>query len=216
VEVVTAKKATRAMSAGRMVENSLRSRGIRDARVLAAMSKVRREEFVPLALRERAYSDHPLPIGFDQTISQPFVVALMTEYLKLTGAEKVLEVGTGSGYQTAILAELAKSVFSVERIRNLATDARRRLEAMGYHNISIRASNGVLGWSEYAPYDHILVTAAVHELPKSLREQVKEGGIILAPLGQADSTQKLFAFRKCRNKWIEEYLAPCAFVPFIS
>src|SRR5580765_4371563 len=163
------------MSPKSMVEKFLRPRGIKDERVLRVMSQIPRELFVPEALKEKAYSDYPLPIGEDQTISQPYIVALMTEHLALTGNEKVLEIGTGSGYQTAILAKLAKQVFSIERFPKLATAARNRIEQLDLHNVSIKTGNGALGWREFAPFDRILLTAAAAEFPTSLFEQLSEG-----------------------------------------
>jgi protein-L-isoaspartate(D-aspartate) O-methyltransferase len=204
------------MSATSMVDQYLRSRGIRDPRVLTAMGKVPREQFVPEAFRERAYSDHPLPIGHEQTISQPYIVALMTEALELTGSEKVLEIGTGSGYQSAILAELAKSVFSVERIHALAKEARSRLEGLGYHNVSVRAANGTFGWVEYAPYDAVLVTAAAPTVPKILIEQLKEGGRMICPLSEGAQAQRLCLVRRVGNQTKTRILSECSFVPFIS
>jgi protein-L-isoaspartate(D-aspartate) O-methyltransferase len=209
-------KNPRVMSAPSMVEQYLRSRGIHDERVLDAMSKVPRHLFVPEAFRERAYADHALPIGFDQTITQPYVVALMTQELKLEGKEKVLEVGTGSGYQTAVLAEIARSVFSLDRVHALVQDARKRLEGLGYHNISIRAANGALGWSEYAPYDRILVTAAMPKLPEALAAQLAEGGTLVAPLATGAKEQEIVVFRNVKSTLERRSLGPCMFVPLIE
>lgn len=216
--MVSLKSAARAgaMSAPTMVEKWLRGRGIADERVLMAMAKVPRHEFVPEALRARAYSDHPLPIGEDQTISQPYIVARMTEALKLTGKERILEIGTGSGYQTAILAELAAQVFSVERHHRLGTTARSRLEELGYHNVSIRIANGAMGWSEYAPYDRIIITASAVEVPEPLCQQLVENGIMVAPLGTTDRAQELLAFRKTSQGWENTFLCHCTFVPFVE
>ncbi len=204
------------MSAPSMVEKYLRRRGLSDERVLKVMGKIPRHLFVPEALKERAYSDHPLPIGHDQTISQPYVVAVMTQTLKLTGGQRILEIGTGSGYQTAILAELARSVFSLERIQHLASKARQRIEDLGYHNVSIRVANGFFGWEEYAPYDGILVTAVSHTIPQALVTQLKEGGKLVIPLVSKDQTQKLFAIQKKNHKLETEDLGECSFVPLIS
>jgi len=206
----------RAMNAPKMVEHFLQSRGITDSRVLAAMAKVPRHLFVPEALRERAYSDHPLPIGDDQTISQPFMVALMSQALRMSGKERVLEIGTGSGYQTAILAELAKAVYSVERVHRLASSARKKLEEIGYSNVSICVRSGSHGWSEYAPYDRIMITACSPTLPETLPEQLVEGGRLIAPLGLAGAEQKLFLFEKTKGELKRIFLGYCSFVPMIS
>ncbi len=170
----------------RMVEEQLARRGIADARVLEAMRRVPRHLFVEEALRDRAYGDHPLPIGESQTISQPYIVALMTSLLALTGTEKVLEVGTGTGYQTAVLAELARRVCSVERLPALAARARSTLEGLGYRNVWIRVGNGALGWPDEAPFDRILVAAAAPRIPPPLFEQLAEAGRMVLPLGDAE------------------------------
>jgi len=167
----------------RMVEEQLVRRGITDARVLEAMRKVPRHLFVEEALRDRAYGDHPLPIGEGQTISQPYIVAIMTQLLHLTGSEKVLEIGTGTGYQTAVLAELARRVCSVERIASLAARARATLEAMGYTNVWVRTADGTFGWPDEAPFDRILVSAAAPAVPEPLFEQLVEGGRMVLPVG---------------------------------
>lgn len=166
-----------------MVEEQLIRRGITDPRVLDAMRRVPRHLFVEEALQDRAYGDHPLPIGEQQTISQPYIVALMTQLLELRGAEKVLEVGTGSGYQTAVLAELARRVCSIERQPALAVQARSRLEQLGYTNVWIRVGNGTLGWPDEAPFDRILVTAGAPFVPPPLFEQLAAGGRMVLPLG---------------------------------
>ena len=167
----------------RMVEEQLVRRGITDARVLEAMRKVPRHLFVEEALRDRAYGDHPLPIGEGQTISQPYIVGIMTQLLHLTGTEKVLEIGSGSGYQTAVLAELARRVCSVERIASLAARARATLEAMGYTNVWVRTADGTFGWPDEAPFDRILVSAAAPAVPEPLFEQLVEGGRMVLPVG---------------------------------
>ncbi|MEK6665121.1 MAG: protein-L-isoaspartate(D-aspartate) O-methyltransferase [candidate division NC10 bacterium] len=167
----------------RMVEEQLVRRGITDARVLEAMRKVPRHLFVEEALRDRAYGDHPLPIGEGQTISQPYIVGIMTQLLHLTGSEKVLEIGTGTGYQTAVLAELARRVCSVERIASLAARARATLEAMGYTNVWVRTADGTFGWPDEAPFDRILVSAAAPAVPEPLFEQLVEGGRMVLPVG---------------------------------
>ncbi|MBI1846865.1 MAG: protein-L-isoaspartate(D-aspartate) O-methyltransferase [Candidatus Rokubacteria bacterium] len=169
----------------RMVEDHLVRRGITDERVLAAMRRVPRHLFVPEALRNRAYGDHPLPIGEQQTISQPYIVGLMTSLLELSGHEKVLEVGTGSGFQTAVLAELARRVCSIERLPALATRARATLEALGYTNVWVRVGNGTLGWPDEAPFDRILIAAGGPAVPPPLCEQLAPGGRMVLPIGDA-------------------------------
>ena len=167
----------------RMVEEQLAQRGIQDERVLGAMRRVPRHLFVEEALRERAYGDHPLPIGEEQTISQPFIVGLMSALLELRGEEKVLEIGTGSGYQTAVLAELSRRVCSIERLPRLAERARALLADLGYQNVWIRVGNGALGWPDEAPFDRILVAAAGPSVPPPLFQQLVEGGRMVVPLG---------------------------------
>ncbi len=167
----------------KMVRMQLERRGINDARVLEAFRKVPRHLFMPEGMRSRAYDDCPLPIGNGQTISQPYTVARMTEALELSGDEIVLEIGTGSGYQAAVLAELAEWVYSVERHRDLAMDARKRLDELGYHNVAIKVGDGTLGWKEHSPYGAILVTAAAPQVPKPLVNQLKHGGRIAIPVG---------------------------------
>jgi protein-L-isoaspartate(D-aspartate) O-methyltransferase len=167
----------------KMVETQIKGRGVKDARVLSAMLKVERHRFVPKAYESQAYADQPLPIGEGQTISQPYIVALMTELLDLKGEEKVLEVGTGSGYQAAILAELAKEVYTIEIIEPLASTAKNLLFEQGYRNIQVKAGDGYLGWPEVAPFDAIIVTCAPDQIPKPLLEQLKEGGRMVVPVG---------------------------------
>jgi protein-L-isoaspartate(D-aspartate) O-methyltransferase len=167
----------------RMVAEQLARRGIRDARVLQAMGKVLRHRFVDEALSARAYGDYPLPIGERQTISQPYMVALMTEALELVGHERVLEIGTGSGYQTAILAELCSKVYSVERIKSLADRAIRTLDSLGYYNVLVRVGDGSLGWREEAPFDTIMVTAGSPAIPDALVEQLSPKGRLVVPVG---------------------------------
>lgn len=168
---------------GRMVEEQLVQRGITDTRVLDAMRRVPRHLFVEEALRDRGYGDHPLPIGEEQTISQPFIVGLMSALLELRGGEKVLEIGTGSGYQTAVLAELARRVCTIERLPRLAERARALLAELGYQNVWIRVGNGALGWPDEAPFERILVTAAGPSVPPPLLQQLAEGGRMVVPLG---------------------------------
>lgn len=166
-----------------MVKTQLIPRGIHDPLVLDAMRKVPRDPFVPEKLKKHAYEDGPLPIGQDQTISQPYIVALMTEALGLNGENKTLEVGTGSGYQTAILAELSRAVYTVERIESLQNKAKSILEQLGYKNIYFKVVNGTLGWDEHAPYNAIIVTAGAPKIPNPLIEQLEEGGRLLIPVG---------------------------------
>jgi protein-L-isoaspartate(D-aspartate) O-methyltransferase len=171
----------------RMVDEQLTGRGVTDPRVLAAMRRVPRHRFVQEALRARAYGDHPLPIGEEQTISQPFIVGLMTSLLELTGREKVLEVGTGSGYQTAVLAALARRVCSIERLPRLAERARALLESLGHDNVWIRVGNGALGWPDQAPFDRIIVTAGGPAIPPPLVQQLAEGGRMVLPVGSPEN-----------------------------
>ncbi len=171
----------------RMVDEHLVGRGVTDPRVVAAMRRVPRHRFVQEALRTRAYGDHPLPIGEEQTISQPFIVGLMTSLLELTGREKILEVGTGSGYQTAVLAELARRVCSIERLPRLAERARANLESLGYDNVWVRVGNGTLGWPDEAPFDRIIVTAGGPSIPPPLVQQLADGGRMVLPVGRADN-----------------------------
>lgn len=198
-----------------MVETQLVARGVKDLRVLDAMRKIPRHQFVDQALQERAYEDHPLPIGEGQTISQPYMVAVMTEALSLKGKERVLEVGTGSGYQTAILAELSARVFSVERFPSLARQARSVLDQLGYSNVAIHVGDGSLGWSEFAPYDRILVTAGAPEIPKTLPDQLAEGGILAIPIG-SEYSQVLTIVEKVKGKIRSRPVLNCVFVPLVG
>ena len=199
----------------RMVETQLAARGIASRRVLDAMGRVPRERFVPEALHERAYEDRALPIDCEQTISQPYIVALMTDALELTGDEKVLEIGTGSGYQAAVLAEIAAQVVTVERHADLTIDAVKRLSALGYTNIEFVVNDGTQGWAKRAPYDGIIVTAAADVVPRKLFEQLREGGRLVIPLKQ-DTTQVLTQIRKVDGKPRSTVLCQCAFVPLIG
>ena len=181
----------------RMVETQIKARGIKDSRVINAMLKVPRHLFVDEALQEQAYGDYPLPIGEGQTISQPYIVALMTEALELKGTERVLEIGTGSGYQTAILAELALWVYTIERFYKLSKRAQKiLLEVLGYKNISFKVGDGSLGWKEAAPFDAIIITAATPEIPKPLIDQLAEGGRIVAPVGSEYSQTLIKGIKK--------------------
>jgi len=193
----------------------LRRRGIRDERVLEAMRKVLRHLFVPEAHRDIAYGDHPLPIGAGQTISQPFIVALMTQALQVEGHHKVLEIGTGSGYQTAILAELAREVYTIDRVPELVEGARRLLTELGYTNVHYRIGDGTLGWPEHAPYDRIIATGAVPEVPRSLKEQLADPGRLVIPVG-GRQVQSLVLVQKQGERFIQKELVPCSFLPLIG
>ncbi len=202
----------------RMVDSQIRARGIRDVRVLAAMEKVPRHLFVNEALRDQAYNDSPLPIDGGQTISQPYIVALMTEAMELTGKEKVLEIGTGSGYQTAILAELAEHVFSIDRVAALASAARRLLESLNYYNVAVRVGDGTYGWREEAPFDAIIVTAGAPNIPRTLVEQLSIGGRLVIPVGSRHS-QSLIKITKLSDNPDDvrkEDLGGCRFVDLIG
>lgn len=199
----------------RMVEEQLIPRGIYDERVLNAFRKIPRHNFVPNESLETAYGDFPLPVGEGQTISQPYMVALMTQCLDLKGTEKVLEIGTGSGYQTAILAELAYEVYSVERIASLAQRAKATLGVLGYANIKIKVGDGTEGWDEFAPYDGIIVTAGAPSVPGPLLEQLAEDGIMAIPIGDAFS-QVLTVIKKAKGKITQEEICGCVFVPLIG
>jgi protein-L-isoaspartate(D-aspartate) O-methyltransferase len=202
----------------KMVENQIRSRGIRDVRVLSAMAKVPRHRFVDEGLLDQAYDDNPLPIEDGQTISQPYIVALMTEALQLKEEDKVLEIGTGSGYQAAILAELGARVFSVERLASLAVKARRLLYSLAYFNIVFRIGDGTYGWREEAPFDGIIVTAGAPDIPKTLVEQLTIGGRLIAPVGDRHSQTLLKITRTSENTDAlkKEDLGGCRFVNLIG
>ena len=199
----------------RMVESQLRARGIRDERVLAAMSRVPRHEFAPEHYRDQAYDDHPLPIGEGQTISQPYIVAIMLEALALSPADRVLEIGTGSGYVTALVAELAAQAFSVERHTALAAGARELLVRMGYTNVRIIVGDGSQGLAEYAPYDAIIVSAGARELPPALVAQLADAGRMIIPVGPPDS-QQLQLIRMENGQPRITLRELCRFVPLIS
>jgi protein-L-isoaspartate(D-aspartate) O-methyltransferase len=198
-----------------MVKTQLIPRGINDERVLNAMKKVPRHLFVDDYMQHKAYDDMALSIGEGQTISQPYMVAIMTQLLELKGNEKVLEVGTGSGYQAAILAELSKEVYSVERIAVLVKKAEDRFHSLGYNNIHIKIGDGTLGWPEEAPFDRIIVTAGTPRIPEPFMEQLSDEGIIIAPVGDRFS-QQLLKVRKSKGKLLENYYTPCVFVPLIG
>lgn len=198
----------------RMVESQIEARGVKDENVLQAMRKVPRHLFVQENMRRYAYQDEPLIIGEGQTISQPYIVAYMTEALQLKGHERVLEVGTGSGYQAAILAEIARKVFSVELLESLSTRAQDTLKKLGYTNIHFKVGDGTLGWKEHALYDAIMVTAAPAKVPKALQEQLAIGGKMIIPVGSA--FQELVLVTREKKKYKRKKLLPVRFVPLIS
>ncbi len=199
----------------RMVDEQLKRRGITDARVLDAMRRIPRHRFVEEGLAHNAYEDHPLPIGEGQTISQPYIVALMTSLLGLTGQEKVLEVGTGSGYQTAVLGALARRVCSIERLPRLAERARATLEALGVANVWIRVGNGALGWPDEAPFDRILVAAGGPSVPPPLVEQLVEGGRLVLPVGSAED-QVLTVVERAGGETRTRQCGECKFVKLVG
>lgn len=197
----------------KMVEEQIVKRGVSDRRVISALKKVERHKFVPKNLQRYAYDDGPLPIGEGQTISQPYIVALMTELLELKKTDRVLEIGTGSGYQAAILAEICNEVYTIEIIPKLGLQAEALLKELGYKNIKVKIGDGYLGWQEFAPYDKIIITCAPTEIPPPLIEQLKEGGIIVAPLG--DFFQELVVARKIKGKIHKRSVIPVRFVPML-
>ncbi len=197
-----------------MADSQIRARGVRDARVLAAMEKVPRHLFVPAGMRRYAYADEPLPIGEGQTISQPYIVAYMTEALGLGGEERVLEVGSGSGYQTAILAELVREVWTVEIVEALSRRARSVLDGLGYGNIHYRVGDGSEGWPQSAPFDAVMVTAAAAEIPDSLEAQLEAGGRMIVPVGT--DFQELVLIRKEKKGLKREKLLAVRFVPLVK
>jgi protein-L-isoaspartate(D-aspartate) O-methyltransferase len=197
-----------------MVDQQIRARDVRGQRVLDAMGRVPRHLFVPANLQHRAYEDRPLTIGRGQTISQPYIVAYMTDALQLEPAHKVLEIGTGSGYQAAILAALAKQVYSIEIVPELAAQARDTLQKAGYRNVTVRTGNGYLGWPDLAPFDRIIVTAAPPEIPKALVDQLAVGGIMVVPVGT--SYQEMVIISKTSTGVTQKRTIPVQFVPMIS
>lgn len=198
-----------------MVNTQLIPRGIKDERVLNAMRKVPRHLFVDESIQYKAYDDMALSIGEGQTISQPYMVAIMTELLELKGNEKVLEIGTGSGYQAAILAELSREVYTIERVDILAKRAEERFLSLGHTNIHVKVGDGTLGWPEEAPFDRIMITAAAPKIPDVLMEHLSEKGIIIAPVGERFS-QQLLKRTKSMGNYSDEYYTPCIFVPLIG
>jgi protein-L-isoaspartate(D-aspartate) O-methyltransferase len=194
-----------------MVREQIEGRGVKDPRTLRALRAVPRHLFVPPSQAALAYADHPLPIGHDQTISQPFIVAFMTEALQLRGGEKVLEVGTGSGYQAAVLAEAGAKVYTIEIVEALAAEARERLARLGYAGVEVRAGDGYLGWPEAAPFGAIVITAAAPRIPEPLKAQLEEGGRLVMPLG--DEAQELVLVTRAGDAFPERRLLPVRFVP---
>ena len=200
-----------------MIKNQLQSRGIRDDAVLEVMRSVERHNFVPENYRDRAYSDGPLPIGHGQTISQPYIVAFMTEQLQVSSQHKVLEIGTGSGYQAAILGELAKHVFTIEIIPELAEGAKNILNHLNYKNITVRAGDGYKGWPEEAPFERIMVTAAPTEVPQTLVDQLAPGGRMILPVGAQFLVQYLWVIEKDDQGTVtKEKILPVRFVPMVK
>ena len=199
-----------------MVETQIRDRGVKDRRLLEAFRKVPRHLFLDEALSPQAYEDHPLPIGEKQTISQPYIVALMTEALRLTGHENVLEVGTGSGYQTAILAELAEHVYSIERIPSLAKRARKLLDDLKYTNVIVNIGDGTQGWREYSPYGGIIVTAAAPDAPDPLLKQLETGGRLVIPIGDEFQQDLMVYIKEGEDRYKEENYGGVRFVKLIG
>jgi protein-L-isoaspartate(D-aspartate) O-methyltransferase len=199
-----------------MVEHDIRGRGVKDPEVLAAMAKIPRHAFVDASYRDRAYEDHPLPIGEGQTISQPFVVALMTEALRLRRGDRVLEIGTGSGYQAAVLAELVKEVYTIEIRKPLANRAETTLSGLGYGKVKVKNGDGYFGWDEHAPFDAIIITAAANHIPPPLIRQLKEGGRLIVPLGSTVYFQTLTLATKRNNELEVEQMSAVAFVPMVG
>ena len=197
-----------------MVKTQLEARGIRDSTILAAMRKVPRHKFVPANQVAYAYEDTPLPIGYEQTISQPFIVAYMTRIVKPKAGQTVLEIGTGSGYQAAVLAEIVKQVYTIEIIEPLGKEAAERLKNLNYKNIEVKIGDGYAGWKEHAPFDAIIVTAAAPYIPAPLKEQLKDGGRMIIPVGSSDEEQQLMLIEKSGNKYKSRSMMPVRFVPF--
>ena len=200
----------------RMVEEQLIARGIRDPRVLEAMGALPRHQFVEPGLEPRAYGDHALPTAEGQTISQPYIVARMLELARLEPPHRVLEIGTGSGYQTALLAHLAERVFSVERLPHLLRAAQRRLESLGIRNVALRHGDGSLGWQEFSPYDRVLVAAAAPRVPDALRAQLGERGLLVIPVGSAQVQRMEVWSRTAEGQWEHKRYGECRFVPLVG
>jgi len=199
-----------------MVNSQIVSRGVKDRLVIEAIKNVPRHLFVDKENVDEAYSDFPLQIGFSQTISQPYIVALMTELLELKKDDRVLEIGTGSGYQTAVLAEIASEVFTIEKIENLLNKSIKTLQTLGYKNISFKNSNGFKGWIEKSPFNKIIVTAAPQEIPETLEQQLSDGGIMVIPVGEKTWSQKLYKITKINNNLKKDVICDVAFVPMLQ
>jgi protein-L-isoaspartate(D-aspartate) O-methyltransferase len=200
----------------RMVSEQISDRGVKDQQVLNAMRKVSRHLFVPEHSIERAYNDGPLPIGYGQTISQPYIVAYMTELLGVAKDDTVLEIGTGSGYQAAVLAEIVSKVYTIEIIKELGESAKERLKRLGYSNVEVKVADGYYGWEEHAPFDAIIVTAAAEHIPPPLIKQLKEGGRMAIPVGHAFAVQNLMFIEKKQGKVISKNVLPVRFVPLVG
>jgi protein-L-isoaspartate(D-aspartate) O-methyltransferase len=198
----------------KMVKQQIEQRGVKDAAVLKAMQTVKRHEFVPAAEVDNAYDDRPLPIGYGQTISQPYIVAYMTEVIKPKPDFKVLEIGTGSGYQAAVLSAIVKEVYTIEIVPELGNAATQRLKNLGYKNVQVKTDDGYHGWKEHAPFDAIIVTAAAEYIPPPLIEQLKDGGKMVIPVGSPFMTQMLMLVEKKDKKTTTKSLLPVTFVPF--
>ena len=199
----------------RMVRTQIENRGIKNPAVLEAMRKVERHQFVPDSYASRAYGDHPLPIGEGQTISQPYIVALMTEVLNLKESDKVLEIGTGSGYQAAILGELCDSIYTIEIVEVLGKRAANLLNTLGYENIEVKVGDGYKGWPEYAPFDAIIVTCSPTQVPQPLQDQLAEGGRMVIPVGRREA-QELVLLTKQKGKLQQQHIIPVRFVPMVD
>lgn len=197
-----------------MVERQIKARGVNNERVLQAMAKVKRHLFVPVSLRDDAYRDTPLPIGHGQTISQPYIVAYMTEVLDLRETDRVLEIGTGSGYQAAVLAEIVSEVYTIELLEELANSAAHRLHELGYKNITVKCGDGYKGWTRFAPFDAIIVTAAPPEIPRALIDQLRIGGKMVVPVGVF--FQELYLIEKTKDGMEKRQLIPVRFVPMVQ
>ncbi len=200
----------------RMVEKDLKGRDITDPKIIGIMGKVERHRFVDRHLHGAAYADHPLPIDEGQTISQPYIVALMTQALKLKHGDKVLEIGTGSGYQAAVLSEITPNIYTIEIRKKLADKAETRLKELGYENVKVKAADGYFGWEEYAPFDAIIVTCAANHIPPPLTKQLKEGGRLVIPLGSTTYYQTLTLITKIKGELDVEHISGVAFVPMVG
>lgn len=200
----------------KMIEHDIKARGVMDKKVLEVMGKIPRHLFVKKSLRDKAYADHPLPIAEGQTISQPYIVALMTEALHLKPTDRVLEIGTGSGYQAAVLAEIAKEVYTIEIRKPLADTAEKRLNGLGYHNVNVKYADGYFGWEKHAPFDAIIITAAANHIPAPLIKQLKEGGRLIIPLGSTLFYQTLTLVTKKKGELDVKQMGAVSFVPMVG